>query len=59
MKRPTEIRKTAAAAFLTLFTLAAAAGALSACNTMAGMGQDLNAAGSAITGSAEKTKERL
>ena len=29
---------------------------LSACNTISGMGQDLSAAGRAVTGSADKTK---
>ena len=43
----------------TLFTLAALIGTvplLSACNTTADAGQDLSAAGHAITGTAEKSK---
>lgn len=41
-----------------LLILAAAAAALmtSACNTVEGMGRDLQAAGSAVTGSAESAK---
>ncbi len=34
--------------------LAAAAGALAACNTMAGAGEDMQQGGSALTNSAEK-----
>ncbi len=34
--------------------LVAAAGALAACNTMAGAGQDMQEGGQALTGSAEK-----
>jgi entericidin B len=32
--------------------------ALSACNTVAGVGQDLQAAGRAITGSSERAQQR-
>ena len=32
--------------------------ALSACNTVAGIGQDLQAAGRAITGSSERAQQR-
>lgn len=33
--------------------------ALSACNTFEGMGKDVQNAGEAITGSAQKTKEKI
>lgn len=33
--------------------------ALSACNTMEGMGRDIKATGEAISGTAEKTKEEM
>jgi predicted small secreted protein len=36
-----------------------AAMALSACNTMAGAGKDVGAAGSALTDSAEKTESKM
>lgn len=32
---------------------------LSACNTMRGMGQDIGAAGDAITGTAKKTQDKM
>ncbi len=32
---------------------------LSACNTMSGVGKDIEAAGEAITGTSEKTKEKM
>jgi len=41
-------------------TLAGAATvALSACNTMAGIGEDISAAGRGMTRGAEKTKEKM
>jgi predicted small secreted protein len=46
-----------ATAFLTLFLLAGAATVLSACNTMSGLGQDLAAAGRAITGASNDVKK--
>jgi predicted small secreted protein len=33
--------------------------ALGGCNTVAGMGQDLSAAGHALTGSADQTKQQM
>ena len=41
---------------LVLFLAFACALALSACNTMEGLGRDTQAAGNAITGAASKTK---
>lgn len=32
---------------------------LSACNTISGMGRDVEAAGEAITGTSEKTKQKM
>ncbi|MCE2927562.1 MAG: entericidin A/B family lipoprotein [Rickettsiales bacterium] len=32
---------------------------LAACNTMSGVGRDIEAAGEAITGTSEKTKEKI
>lgn len=49
----------AARALVLALALAALAPALSACNTTAGAGQDLNAAGRAVTNSAEKVKSGL
>jgi predicted small secreted protein len=59
MKMRVDVRKRVASALLAVFTLAGAASVLSACNTFAGMGQDLGAAGNAISNSAEKTKNSL
>jgi predicted small secreted protein len=42
-----------------IFLLAALAVPLSACNTAAGAGQDLSAAGHAVTNGAEKIKNGL
>jgi entericidin B len=41
---------------LSLLVLSGAAPLLSACNTTAGMGEDMSDAGHAITGSAERNK---
>jgi predicted small secreted protein len=43
---------------LTLTTLAFLT-ATSACNTFHGMGEDIESAGEAISGSADKTKEKM
>ncbi len=43
----------------TLLLLLATAVTLSACNTFQGMGQDIQGAGEALSGSAEKTKEKI
>ena len=53
------MRKGFASAMLALFVLAGAASALSACNTTRGFGEDMSAAGGALSNSAEKTKEKL
>jgi entericidin B len=46
-------------AALALFVLAGALTTLSACNTTAGVGQDVSAAGRAVSNSAEKVKQGL
>lgn len=48
-----------AALAVTVFTLAGAATLLSACNTMAGAGEDISATGRAVTGGADKTKQAM
>ena len=50
------MRKAFASGLLALVLLSGAAVMLSACNTTAGFGEDVSAAGSAVTNSAEKTK---
>jgi predicted small secreted protein len=52
-------RRDAASAVLMLFVLAGATIALNACNTTAGVGQDVSATGKAVTNSAEKVKQGL
>jgi predicted small secreted protein len=42
-----------------LFVLAGVAMGLNACNTTAGLGQDVSATGKAVTNSAEKVKSGL
>ena len=44
---------------VTVGVLAAATFAVAACNTIEGMGRDIQAAGNAITGSAQGTKEDI
>jgi predicted small secreted protein len=51
-----EMRKAFASGLLALVLLSGAAMMLGACNTTAGFGEDVSAAGSAVTNSAEKTK---
>lgn len=41
------------------FVVLAIALALSACNTIQGMGEDIGAAGDAISGTATKTKQKM
>ena len=53
------MRKGLASALLAILVLAGAATTLSACNTAAGFGQDMSAAGSALSNSAVKTKNSL
>jgi entericidin B len=50
------MRKSFASSLLVLALLAAAATCLSACNTARGFGEDMSAAGHAITGSADKVQ---
>jgi entericidin B len=51
-----EAKRTIASTLLTLVVLAGTAAALSACNTAAGFGQDMSAAGQAVANSAERIK---
>ena len=48
-----------AKAALAFFLLAGAMTMLTACNTTAGVGQDVSAAGRAVTNSADKVKQGL
>jgi predicted small secreted protein len=48
-----------ALATLLLLTALGLGLALGGCNTVAGMGQDLRAAGQVLTGSAEQTKQQM
>jgi predicted small secreted protein len=50
------IKNTLATTFLTLLLLTGAASLLSACNTTAGAGKDISAAGKAINNEAEENK---
>ncbi len=50
------MKKSLATTFLTLLILTGAASMLSACNTTAGAGKDISAAGKAIDHSAEENK---
>ncbi len=52
-------RRYSVRAMLLALTFAALAPMLSACNTTAGAGQDLGAAGRAVTNSADKVKSGL
>jgi predicted small secreted protein len=53
------MRKGLAILFLNLMLLSAASVLLGACNTTAGMGQDMSAAGHAVTNSADKAKSGM
>jgi entericidin B len=53
------IRMSIAGSMLAVFVLACSAITLSACNTTAGVGEDVSATGHAVTNSAEKVKEGL
>jgi entericidin B len=59
MRTLIEARRGIATVLLALSVLAGTAAVLSACNTTAGFGQDMSAAGTAITNSAQKTKSSL
>lgn len=50
------MRKSLAAAILSLLVIAGAGSLLTACNTTAGAGEDMSAAGHALTDSADKNK---
>jgi entericidin B len=52
------MRKRFAMTLISLFTLTAAASALSACNTARGAGEDVSAAGHAVTGTSERVRGR-
>ena len=55
----TQLFRRSIRAVLFAFALASLAPVLSACNTTAGAGQDLGAAGRAVTNSADKVKNGL
>jgi predicted small secreted protein len=55
----TALRSRIAGAMLAAFLLAGASALLSACNTTAGAGQDVSAAGRAVTNGAEKVKQGM
>jgi len=50
------MRKTFASALLAVFVLATAGIALSACNTTAGLGEDMSSAGHSLTNKAQEEK---
>ena len=54
MRKLVNVKRSVASALLTLAVLWGAAAALSACNTVRGFGEDMSAAGHAITGSSER-----
>jgi predicted small secreted protein len=53
------VRGRLGAALLSAPVLAGILMMLSACNTAAGVGQDISATGNAVTGTADKTKQAL
>ena len=59
MQTQVKILNDVASAALALFVLAGTLTTLSACNTTAGVGQDVSAAGRAVSNSAEKVKQGL
>jgi predicted small secreted protein len=59
MKMTPSLRHGAARTILALTLLIGASALLSACNTTAGAGRDVSAAGSAVTNSADKVKQGL
>lgn len=48
-----------AMALVALFVLSAAASVLSACNTISGVGEDVAAAGRALSGAADETRKKF
>ncbi len=59
MKMLATLRLGVARTVLALSLLAGAAVTLSACNTTAGVGQDVSATGHAVTNTADKAKEAM
>jgi entericidin B len=57
-RRECPMRKSLIMVLLALLVLSGATALLSACNTTAGVGQDISATGSAITRGAEQSKPR-
>lgn len=57
MQHVARLRMGIAGSMLVTFLLAGTAILLTACNTTAGVGQDVSAAGHAVTNSAEKVKQ--
>lgn len=53
------MRKGFLSALLAMFVLAGTASMLSACNTARGFGEDMSAAGAALSNSAEKSKDSM
>lgn len=53
------LRANVAGTILSVLVLVGAAVALSACNTTTGVGQDVSAAGHAVTNSADKVKQGM
>lgn len=53
------MRKGLVSALLAVFVLAGAATVLGACNTTRGFGEDMSAAGQALSNSAETTKNAM
>jgi predicted small secreted protein len=59
MKVFAPMRRNFVSVVLSAFVLAGAMTVLGACNTTAGLGQDVSATGKAVTNSAEKVKQGL
>jgi entericidin B len=59
MKMPPSLRHGVARTILALTLLLGASAMLSACNTTAGVGQDVSATGHAVTNTADKAKEAM
>jgi predicted small secreted protein len=59
MKTLLSLRRGAAQAILAVLLLVGASALLSACNTTAGVGQDVSATGHAVTTTADKAKQAM
>jgi predicted small secreted protein len=59
MKMPQTLRRGAVQAILAASLLVGASALLSACNTTAGVGQDVSATGHAVTTTADKAKQAM